>query len=94
LYNEGGSILYTAMYIVNEDPGSKPDKIYDRRIDWQICIWKTSNQLKNSSEKNAGLYAIYLCNGKGVDLKVVVVFVVVVKFTTVLVARRDSAKPK
>ena len=39
LWNKEGSILCTAMYIVTEDPGSKPDQIYDRRIDRQMYIW-------------------------------------------------------
>ena len=50
---------------------------------------KISYKIRTSNEKNAGLYATYWYNGKGVDLKVVVV--VVVKFTTVFVAQRDSA---
>ena len=77
------------MCAVSDNPGSKPDQKYARWRDKQnLHSGELSTYIfSTSSNKNSSLRTKYWCNVA--DCKVAVV--VVVKFMTVFVARRDSA---
>jgi hypothetical protein len=79
------SVFSVEHVVVTDDPGSKPDQRYARRRERQITFGKSSINLGLRAERIPSWYDI-LVHCEGADFEVVVV-----KFVTVFVARRDSA---
>jgi len=85
--NKAGGNCVIRNFTVTDDPGSKRDQGYARRRDRQNYIRKIKYKVRTLNKKYSKLVQ-YICTLGECGLQVVVV---VVKFMTVFVTRRDSA---